>query len=107
MNFDPDFLAAARTDEELMERVENRQNYMPETIEASLAELQYRGIEFSDDDIQQISSDVAKRRAHLEALKRSIGFFNNDYKVAIVKILTRQNYTRLWLFICLPYWYRR
>jgi hypothetical protein len=40
---EPDFsyLAAAATTEELTERIANRKNYLPETVEAAVAELKF------------------------------------------------------------------
>jgi hypothetical protein len=84
MNFDPDFLAAARSDDELMERVENRQKYMPETIEASLTELQRRGRTFSEEEIRYINEDIAARRSHSAAMTGRMGIFTSEYKNVIV-----------------------
>jgi hypothetical protein len=85
MNFDPVFLAAARPDEELLERVDNRQKYMPETIEASLEELQRRGHQFSEEEERYIREDIAARRANAEAINGRVGLFNRDYKNVIVE----------------------
>jgi hypothetical protein len=85
MNFDPVFLASARSDEELMERIDNRQKYMPETIEVSLEEMQRRGRHFSDEELQYISEDIAARRANADAVSGRPGLFNNDYKNVIVE----------------------
>lgn len=84
MKFDPVLLAAARTDEELTERIDNRQKYMPETIEASLAELKRRGKEFTEEELRYINEDVAARRANAGAISGRIGIFNSDYKNVIV-----------------------
>lgn len=85
MNFDPVFLASARSDEELQERIDNRQKYMPETIEASLEELQRRGIIFSDEELRYIHEDIAARRANAEAITGRPGIFNSEYKNVIVE----------------------
>lgn len=85
MNFDPNFLAAARSDEELMERVDNREKYMPETIEASLAELQRRGKEFSDEELRYIHEDIQARRTNAESISGMVGIFNSEYKNVIVE----------------------
>jgi len=85
VTFDPNFLAAARSDEELTERIDNRQKYMPETIEASLAELQRRGKEFSDEELRYIHEDIQARRSHAEAISGRIGIFNSEYKNVIVE----------------------
>lgn len=85
MNFDPGFLAAARTDEELHERIENRQKYMPETIEASLAELQRRGKVFAAEELQYIDEDIAARRRNAATAINRMSLFNSDFKYTIVK----------------------
>ncbi len=85
MNFDPVFLASARTDEELTERIDNRQKYMPETIEASLEELQRRGKDFSDEELKYIREDIAARRSHAAAITGRPGIFNSEYKNVIVE----------------------
>ncbi len=55
---EPDFnyLAAALTTEELTERIDNRKNYLPETVEAAVAELKHRKHEFSDDELRAINN---------------------------------------------------
>lgn len=68
-----------------MERVDNRQKYMPETIEASLAELQRRGKEFSDEELRYIHEDIQARRSHAGAISGKIGIFNSEYKNVIVE----------------------
>lgn len=57
---------------------------MPETIEASLAELQRRGKEFSDEELRYIHEDIQARIANAEAISGSVGVFNSEYKNVIV-----------------------
>jgi hypothetical protein len=85
MDFDYTLLASARSDQELTERVDNRQKYMPETVEASLAELQHRGKEFSDEELRYINEDMQARRRNAALITGRIGIFNSDYKYAIVE----------------------
>jgi hypothetical protein len=69
--------AATRTDEELQERVDNREKYLPETVEASVEELQFRGVSFSDEELTVIAEDMQARR-NLAAIKPdSYGMFGN------------------------------
>ena len=84
MAFDYTLLASARSDQELMERVDNRQKYTPETVEASLAELQHRGKEFSDEELKYINEDMQARRRNAALITSRIGIFNGDYKYAFV-----------------------
>jgi len=76
--------AIARPNEELIERVNNRQNYMPETVEASIAELQSRGHEFPDEELKVISEDLQAMRENAALAGNSQGFFNKEYKNVIV-----------------------
>jgi len=85
MAFDYTLLASARSDQELMERVDNRQKYMPETVEASLAELQRRGKEFLDEELRYINEDMQARSRNAALINSRIGVFNSDYKYAIVE----------------------
>lgn len=54
----PDF----KTDEELHYIIDNREKYLPESVEAALSILQHRGIEFSEEELRVISEDMAERR---------------------------------------------
>ena len=78
------YIATTRTNEELIERIENRQNYMPETVEASIAELQSRGHEFPDEELKVISEDLQAMRENAALSGNSQGFFNKEYKNVIV-----------------------
>jgi hypothetical protein len=76
--------ASARTDEELLNCIENRQIYLPETIEASVAELQSRGHEFSEAELSVINEDIKAHRENADIKGRRTGFFGN-YKNNIVQ----------------------
>jgi hypothetical protein len=80
------FYASKRTDEELEERIDNRQKYLPETIEASLLELQSRGRVFSDEELQVISQDIRAQRDNASAsTDNGFGLFSSSYKNCIVE----------------------
>jgi hypothetical protein len=79
------FRATLRTNDELRERVNNRANYMPETVVASLAELQSRGEQFSDDEVMTITADLQARRDHASLQNSSGSLFNNSDKKLQVK----------------------
>jgi len=79
------FLASARSNEELTERIDNRQKYLPESVEASLAELQSRGNEFSDEELKVINEDVQAHRANALMVTSNPSLFNTDYKNTIVE----------------------
>jgi hypothetical protein len=85
METDFSFLASARSNQELIERIENRQKYMPETVEASLAELQSRGHEFSDEEVKVIREDIQAHRANAAIVSGNLSMFNDEYKNAIVE----------------------
>ena len=84
MESNSNYKIAARSDEELRERIDNRQKYMPETVEASVAELIIRGAIFSIDELKVINEDIQMQRANA-AITGRIGFFNNSLNNVIVK----------------------
>jgi hypothetical protein len=77
--------ASLRSDEELRERVDNREKYLPETIEASLAELQFRRVVFSDEELKVINEDVQARRDMAARRTGFDGLFNNSEKIKQVQ----------------------
>lgn len=85
MELNYQYIASSLTTTDLIERVENRQRYMPETIEASVAELQYRKHDFSDEELKVINEDIAAHRANAEMVRSNLGFFNREYKNVIVE----------------------
>src|SRR6185437_6171353 len=77
--------AAAKSDEELYNYIDNREKYLPESVEAAVAELQNRGVEFSDEELNIIAEDMKARRATLSALGNSSGFFFDPERVKQVE----------------------
>ena len=84
---EPDFsyLAAAATTEELTERIDNRKNYLPETVEAAVAELKFRKHEFTDEELNDIDNDIERQRKNAAMVDSRLGFFNSNAKNVIVK----------------------
>jgi len=82
---EPDFtlLASGRSNEELIERIDNRQKFLPETIEASVAELQFRNHAFSDEELKIIGEDIQAQRANAVMVTSNPSLFNTDYKNSI------------------------
>lgn len=76
--------ASGRSDEELLDCIENRQIYLPETIEASVAELQHRGHIFTENQLSVITEDLQAHRDNASITGRRIGFANSTYKNNIV-----------------------
>jgi hypothetical protein len=79
-----DYIISQKSDDELQERIDNRQNYLPETVEMSLAELQRRGHEFTDEELKVIHDDVKAHRANAAAVDGRLGFFNNNNNNVII-----------------------
>jgi hypothetical protein len=73
-----------RTDDELLDRIDNRQKYMPETTEAAIAELAKRGHNFSDEELQVYKDDIQAQRNNAALVSSRIGAFNREYKNVIV-----------------------
>ena len=84
MNDRFNYTASKLSDQELKERIENRPKYLPETIEASVTELQNRGVVFSDEELKVINEDLAAQRENALAPNIGYGVFNNKYKHSIV-----------------------
>lgn len=79
------YIASTLSTEELKARIENRPDYLPETTEASVAELQNRGVEFSEEEIAIINADLQAQRANALLPARGQGINNSAYKKNIVK----------------------
>ncbi|WP_428328947.1 hypothetical protein [Mucilaginibacter sp.] len=69
-----------KSDEELQDYINNREKYLPETIELSVAELQARGIEFTDEELKVIDEDMQARRQLAETPSNDLNFFRYDQK---------------------------
>ncbi len=54
--------AALKSDGELHQCIDDREKYLPETVEAAVAELQTRGVEFSEEELNVIAQDMEARR---------------------------------------------
>jgi hypothetical protein len=86
MNDRINYTASKLSDQELKERIENRPKYLPETIEASIAELHNRGVEFSDEELQVINEDLVAQRENASLSNNGNGF-KSTYKNNIVEDL--------------------
>jgi len=62
MNDDFKFRAALRSAEELHNCIDNREKYLPETVEAAVEELQSRGVVFIEEELRVIQEDMQARR---------------------------------------------
>ena len=78
------FSAALKSDEELHERINNREKYLPETVEAAVAELQSRGEGFSDEELKVIGEDMQARRNLAGTPPDGFGAFNSRDKNNLV-----------------------
>ena len=77
--------AALKSDEELHNYIDNREKYLPESVEAAVAELQHRGVEFSDEELKVIAEDMKARRAATSVQTSFNGFFSDPEKVKQVE----------------------
>src|ERR1700754_62484 len=81
--------------EELSNRVATREKYLPETTEASIAELQQRGHVFSDEELDVIHQDLKAQRGNAELSGKSSGAFSQSYPYVVVEdIAAPQLYSR-------------
>jgi len=77
--------AYSRSNEELLERVKNPKKYMPNTVDASIMVLKYRGYTFAEEELNLIFDDVQKSRDKAMLVTNKLGFFNEEYKNVIVE----------------------
>jgi hypothetical protein len=77
--------AALKSDDELQEYVDNREKYLPDSVDAAVAELQSRGVEFSDEELQVIAEDMQARRAAIGSQTNSTVFFYDPEKIKQVE----------------------
>jgi hypothetical protein len=68
--------AALKSVEELHDRVNNREKYLPETVEAAVTELQHRGEEFSEEELKVIAEDMQAGREISKSGNYSFGMYN-------------------------------
>jgi len=86
MNSRFNYVASKLSDEELKDRLENRQKYLPETTEATVAELQQRGHVFSDEELNVINQDIKAQRDNVAiAPASSSALLNSAYKHNLVE----------------------
>ena len=85
MNDDFGLRATLQTEEELQNSINNREDYLPETVEAAVSELQSRGVEFSDEELTVINEDMQARRELANTKPEGYGVFSNRDKNNLVK----------------------
>jgi hypothetical protein len=78
------YKASTLSEEELRNIIENREKFLPETVEASLAELQLRGVEFANEEVRVINDDIKAKRDNATIYKSGL---NNTYKNSVVEDL--------------------
>ena len=77
-------VVATKTDDELYTFIENREKYLPETVLASVNELQSRGVEFGQDELDVIEQDMrARAELALDEPGQSL-FATNGWKYKLV-----------------------
>jgi hypothetical protein len=79
------YTASKLSDPELRENIDNRQDYLPETVEAAITELQSRGVEFTDEELQVFHADIEAHSNNASLPNKSIGLFNKEYQNNLVK----------------------
>lgn len=77
---DEDFAwrATMRTNEELNERINNREKYLPETVEAAVFELVDRNVVFSEEELRVIAEDMQARREQARSDEGNSGIFSRS-----------------------------
>lgn len=72
--------ASLKTDEQLHECINNREKLLPETVEAAVAELQFRGEVFDEDELRVIEEDMEARRQLAKSEPASYSLFSSADK---------------------------
>jgi len=86
METDLNYTNSPQSEESLESVIENREKYLPRTVEAAVTQLQNRGRAFSDEELKTINDDI-KTQLDNAAISGpgSWGFFNTRYKHNLVE----------------------
>lgn len=76
MNFEQKM--AEKSDESLIDIINDRARYLPEAIEAAVAERQKRGYVFSEEELAAINEDITKKQTELIAEAEHGSWGNGD-----------------------------
>ncbi len=75
-----------KSDTELRQCIDNREKYLPESVLAAVAELQRRGVEFSEEEQRVIREDMLARTEIAENSGSGYGgIFSGTYKNSLVE----------------------
>jgi len=77
--------ASQQSDQELHNRIDNREKYLPETVEAAVEELKFRGETFSDEELEVIAQDMQARRDMAKTPPGYDTLFNDSEKIKQVE----------------------
>jgi hypothetical protein len=80
MDKDFNWKASLKSEFELRDSMINREKYLPETVEAAVAELQKRGAEISDEELMAIDDYLKTRRSLLNTETNYFSLFTNTQK---------------------------
>lgn len=76
----------SKSDQELEYIIDNREKYLPETVLEAMAELQKRGVEFSEEEIRVIEEDMQARIEIAENSNAGFGgIFSDNYRNCLVE----------------------
>lgn len=74
-----------KTDSELQYIIDNRENYLPESVLGALGELKRRGTEFSDDEVRVVEEDMQARMEIAANATQSLSFYADGSRDLQVK----------------------
>lgn len=74
------FRASLKSEDDLHNCINNRDKYLPETVEAAVNELQSRGEKFSEEELKVIEEDMQARRNLAESGADGSSLFNRNDK---------------------------
>lgn len=77
---------SGKSDDELRDCIDNRENLLPESVLAAVTELQRRKVDFSEEEIKVIQEDMQARTEIAASSKIGYGsLFNDGYKKCLVE----------------------
>jgi hypothetical protein len=75
------YIASNLTNEELRNRVDNSHSYLPESVEAAIAELKNRGVEISDEKAEAIKRSIETEQDFIELPKNNSNLFTGFFSI--------------------------
>jgi len=104
MELNYSYIASSLSTDELIDRVNNRQKYMPNSVEAAVKELQFRKHAFSDEELRQMEQDIRTQRENAAQFNGRQQAFSDKKGVTVIDPDAPQLYSlrasRIFTILC-------